>query len=70
MFGRCDGHWANLDWPNGVAIDSGNLVYVSELGNWRVSVFTSQGNFVTSFGKGLGLPRGLTVNDSGVVYVC
>ena len=51
-------------------------VYVSEWGNHRVSVFTSEGQFVTSFG-GLGegpgqfvYPYGLAVDSSGVVYVC
>ena len=52
------------------------LVYVSEGGNHRVSVFTSEGGFVTSFGRqGSGpgqfdRPRGLAVDSSGVVYVC
>ena len=44
--------------------------------NHRVSVFTSEGVFVTSFGRrGSGpgefdYPHGLVVDDSGVVYVC
>ena len=52
------------------------MVYVSEWGNSRVSVFTSEGVFVTSFGsrgKGPGQfkgPRGVAVDNSGVVYVC
>ena len=39
-------------------------------------IFTSEGHFVTSFGgegRGPGefvSPRGLAVDDSGVVYVC
>ena len=51
-------------------------LYVSEEGNNRVSVFTSEGQLVTSFGrrgKGPGEfddPRGLAVDNSGVVYVC
>ncbi len=41
-----------------------------------ISVFTSEGQFLTSFGqegRGPGefkYPRGLAVNVSGVVYVC
>ena len=52
------------------------MVYVSEGGKHRVSVFTSEGQFVTSFGrrgKGPGefeRPCGLAVDISGVVYVC
>ena len=44
--------------------------------NHRVSVFTSEGQFVTSFGRrGQGpgefnYPCGITVDNSGVVYVC
>ena len=59
-----------------VAIDTSNLVYVSEYENHRVTVFTSEGQFVLSFGReGQGpgrfnSPRGLAVDDSGVVYVC
>ena len=51
-------------------------MYVSEYGNDRVSVFTSEGGFVTSFGRqgsGPGQfddPYGLAVDNSGVVYVC
>jgi DNA-binding beta-propeller fold protein YncE len=52
------------------------MVYVSDIINRRVSVFTSVGKFVTSFGregKGAGefsCPHGLAVDNSGVVYVC
>ena len=69
MFGR-------YGQPSAVAIDTNNLVYVSDCYNHRVSVFTSEGQFVVSFGrKGQGpgefnCPHGLAVNDSGVVYVC
>ena len=46
-------------------------MYVSEMGNGRVSVFTARGKFVKSFGEGLKSPRGIAVHsDSGVVYVC
>ena len=50
------------------------MVYVSELDNHRVSVFTAEGQFVTLFGtEGGGKFKrlcGVTVDDSGVVYVC
>ena len=50
-------------------------MYVSEKDNHCVSVFTSEGQFVTSFGSRGEVPgkflvlSGLAV-DSGVVYVC
>ena len=60
----------------GVAIDSNGKIYVSDRGNECVSVFNSEGQFVTSFGrKGEGKGEfqsigGLAVDHSGVVYVC
>ena len=53
------------------------MVYVSEEGNDRVSVFTSEGEFVTSFGsygeepRQFNCPHALCVDNwTGVVYVC
>ena len=50
------------------------MVYVSECNNYRVSVFTNEGQFVTSFGvPGRSfVPRGLVVHvdNTGVVHVC
>ena len=56
-------------------------IYVAEWGNYRVSVFTTSGEFITSFGKPgrgegefiihssfqVGLPG---TDDNGYVYVC
>ena len=56
-----------------IAIDTSGIVYVSEGGNNRVSLFTSEGQFVTSFGEGPGEFRfsaGLALDSSGVLYVC
>ena len=76
MFGRRGEGRGELYGPNGITVDTNDLVYVSEYYNHRVSVFTSEGQFVTSFGrKGSGrgefkYPVGLAVDNSGVVYVC
>lgn len=49
---------------------------VPEWDDHDVSVFTSEGQFMTSFGtrgEGQGefkCPRGLAVNNEGVIYVC
>ena len=62
--------------PRHVAVDTSGMVYVSEEDNHRVSVFTTEGQFVTSFGrKGAGpgefnSPQGLSVDNNGIVYVC
>ena len=47
----------NLIRPWAIAIDSSNTVYVSENGPHCVSVFTSQGDYITTFG-GEGKDRG------------
>ena len=58
-----------------IATDYNDHVYVTDESN-RVYVFTSRGELVTSFGKkgrgkgGFDLPVGVTVDSSGVVYVC
>jgi tripartite motif-containing protein 2/3/tripartite motif-containing protein 71 len=76
MFGRRGQGRGELDGPAVVALDTSDMVYVSEGDNQRVSVFTSDGQFVMAFGRmgeGPGEfkePRGLAVDNSGVVYVC
>ena len=64
-----------LNLPVGIACDS-DYVYVSELGEHCVSVFTVAGDFVCSFGRrGRGEgeffnPFGVSVDREGVLYVC
>jgi DNA-binding beta-propeller fold protein YncE len=76
MFGRCCRDQEEFYCPASVAIDDNDMVYVSEPACCLVSVFTSEGQLVTSFGRrGRGpgefdYPCGLAVDDSGVVYVC
>lgn len=73
MFQR---HEEELACPFGIAVSSSDLVYVSYHARHCVSVYTSTGQLVTSFGKcGQGpgefmKPYGLAVDDCGVVYVC
>ena len=76
-FGKCGHGRGELTRPLGITIDTNDVVYVSEgRSNHRVSVFTSEGLFLTSFG-GEGtepgkflFPSGLAVDSSGFVYVC
>lgn len=84
MFGKHCQVKGDLYSPNAVAIDSCDMVYVSQgtflrnanHDNHCISVFTSEGQFVTSFGrKGDGpgefkCPRGVVVDTNGLVYVC
>ena len=60
--------------PYCMAINSRDIIYLSILALDevidRICLFTSEGQFVTSFGRGLKDPRGLAVDNSGVLYVC
>ena len=71
MFGRRGwggGRCGDLDSLNYIAIgDNGRNLYVTDWDN--VSLFTSQGQFLKSFGEYLEIPQGVAVDDSGVVYV-
>jgi tripartite motif-containing protein 71 len=72
--GTADGQF---DFPEGVALDSSDNVYVVDAlgGNHRIQKFYSDGTFITkwgSFGKGDGqfhFPSGVAVDSSGNVYV-
>ena len=74
MFGRHGEGRGELDCPTSITIDTSDRVYV---GDWNhcMSVFTSEGQFLTSFGQEREGPgefkysHGLAVDVSGVVYV-
>lgn len=68
-YGKGEG---KLYGPKGVTVDSIGMVYVSEERNHRISVFSSDGQFIHCFdgGNSIKTPRGLAVDASGVVYVC
>ena len=54
--------------PVGIWLDGNGLAYVCDRSNSCISVFTSEGQLLTSFGKFVYL-GGLAV-DSGMLYVC
>src|SRR5215216_1139711 len=70
--GTGDGEFAE---PHGVAVDSADNVYLSDMGNFRVQKFDSNGNFITKWGsEGTGegqfnIPEGIDIDSSGNVYV-
>ena len=70
--GKGDG---KLDFPTGIYIDNDNIMYVTERNNHRVSLFTLEGDFLTSFGSQGYKPRqfenpcGITVDKNGKIYV-
>ena len=76
QFGKRGKGGGELYFPAGISIDSDDTVYVVEFTNNRVSVFTREGKFLTSFGSQgcgpgqLNSPRALTVDKrSGLIYV-
>ena len=58
-----------------LTIDS-NIVYIADTDNHHISVFTTDGSFIASFGrKGsrpgqFKYPYGVTVDMNGLVYIC
>ena len=69
VIGRHGRGRGELAGPKGVTIDTScDMVYVSEWDNHRVSVFTSEGQFVTTFVLEEA-PEGLAVDSSGV-FAC
>ena len=72
MRGGGDGEFG---WPQGLVIDGGGNVYVSECSNDRIQVFDPQGRFLRKWGsEGSGdgefiWPQGLAIDSDGDVYV-
>ena len=75
QFGELGNGDGELYFPTGISIDSDDTVYVVEHDNHRVSVFTREGEFLTSFGRGgdgpgqFTRPLGITVDKNGTIYV-
>ena len=69
-FGSHTAEAGKLHYPVGIYI-SQQFVYVTDA-TPSVSVFTTNGEFVTSFGskEELGLPCGITADEDGFLYVC
>lgn len=61
-YGKTNGE---LSVPLGISVDSVDVVYVSEWDNHRISVFTCEGKFLTSFGT-FGCRPGEFINPCGI----
>ena len=57
-----------LKHPYGICV-AGQLVYVGDYGGNCVSVFTTGGKYVTSFGDFASL-RGVCMDKDGFLYIC
>ncbi len=63
-----------FNFPNGVAVDANNNVYVTDSNNGRMRVFSPDGRELGGIPRGaregdLGLPRGVAIDDAGRVFV-
>ena len=69
--GRSGNNPGELHSPRGITIRK-NYIYVTERDNHRVSVFQTNGKFVTVFGTIAELhdPGSIVIDDDGFVYVC
>ena len=67
---------SGLAGPECITIDENNILYVTESGSHRVSVYWTTGELVTRFGSvgrnagELRFPMGIATDQNGSVYVC
>ena len=58
-----------LDNPMSAAVYQ-NMIYITDYNNKRISVFTTMGDFITTFGEGiLTLPECIAIDDNGHIFV-
>ena len=67
-FGKSGNGKGQLDGPWGIACDSTGNVYVTELHNRRIQVFTVEGKFIRMFGRHGHIPFYVAVDSRGMVY--
>jgi tripartite motif-containing protein 71 len=69
-FGGFGYGFGQLRNPGGIAIDSGDNVYVADSGNGRIAVFNPFGKFIRSIGGDeLVTPGGVEIDEEGAVWV-
>jgi DNA-binding beta-propeller fold protein YncE len=74
-FGKVGAIEGDLFYPTNVILGPDDLLYVTDTGNFRIQVFTLDGQFVRSYGThGTGLgqlarPKGVALDREGRIYV-
>ena len=56
-----------LHFPWGVAVNNHDEIAVSECGNHRITIFSSEGTYLKSFGR-RGKSNGMFINPSGIAF--
>lgn len=65
----------NIDWPHGLAFDSENNVYVTDVANRRVNQYGANGEYIKALGQSgpnvgkLTMPHGLTITPNDAVFI-
>ena len=68
-FGKEGQEDGKLSHPSGVAMDTGDIVYVAESSKRQVSLFTKEGEFLRSFKPLDSAPYGIALDKNGLIYV-
>ena len=66
--GRPGANPGELNNPVSPAIHR-NMIYVTEMGGGRISVFTLSGEFVTTFGHQLPRPECIAIDEDGYIHI-
>jgi hypothetical protein len=73
QWGETGTEYGSFNQPKGLAIDQDGFIYVADSGNQRIQVFTSYGEYVTSFGEygngQLYTPTCLSIDDKDTIHV-
>lgn len=74
-FGSVGSAQGELFYPTNIALSPDNKLYVSETGNFRVQIFSLEGDYIGSFGKvgtsvgHFARPKGIAIDNDGRIYV-
>ena len=66
--GRPGANPGELEHPVSAAIQK-NMIYVTDVNNRRISVFTLAGEFITTFGHSLPRPECIAIDEDGYIHV-